>query len=46
MNAIKTRSLEARDAKLRGGAGKHADRRTKRERTRATQKARAIRDAS
>lgn len=46
MNVIKTRSLEARDAMLRGGAGKHADRRLKRQRTRATQKRAALRDAS
>lgn len=46
MNVIKARSLEARDAKLRGGAGKHGDRRLKRQRTRATQKRAALRDAS
>lgn len=45
MNVIKSRSLEARDAKLRSGAGKHLDRRTKRQRTRSTQLRAALRDA-
>lgn len=39
------RSEGALAAHLRGGAGKHLDRRTKRNRTRSAQKARAIQDA-
>lgn len=42
---IISRSLEARDAKLRSGAGKHGDRRTKRNRDRSSQRRNAIKDA-
>jgi hypothetical protein len=45
MNPIKARSEEAMRAKLRGGAGKHQDRRLKRQRTRSAQKRAAIREA-
>jgi hypothetical protein len=41
-----TRSSVALDALLRGGGGKHGDRRTKRQRTRSAQRAFAIRDAA
>ncbi len=41
---IRTRSPEARAALMRGGAGKHADRRTKRRRTRSATKRAAIRE--
>lgn len=43
---IKSRSPEAVQAKLRGGAGKHGDRRLKRQRTRKAAKTQAIRMAS
>ena len=41
---VRSRSIEARDAKLRSGAGKHGDRRLKRLKTRKAQKAQAFRD--
>lgn len=41
---IRSRSPEALAAMLRGGAGKHGDRRTKRTRTRQTRLRAALRD--
>lgn len=43
--AMATRSPDALAVLLRGGAGKHGDRRTKRQRDRASQRRAAIRDA-
>lgn len=43
--AQSTGSPVALDALLRSGGGKHGDRRLKRQRTRATQKRAALRDA-
>lgn len=43
--ARKGRSYVAYDALLRGGSGKHADRRTRRNRTRSAQRTNAIRDS-
>lgn len=46
VSPIRTRSEGAKAALLRGGAGKHGDRRTKRQRTRTAAKAAAIRSYS
>lgn len=44
VSPVRSRSIEAREAMLRGGAGKHSDRRTKRQRTRQTALRAALRD--
>lgn len=41
---VRTRSIEARDAKLRTGSGTHGDRRLKRLKTRSAQKREALRE--
>lgn len=46
IDAIKPRSQVALAMALRNGSGKHGDRRTKRNRTRSSQRRRAIQDAS